>query len=473
MTLRRQIAIASLAAALPAAVVMSLAVDWLRDRDRRATLERVSEALLTDALRDACEADPAWFLAGPRAGRPTAAERAMPDADVYLPRPSSDELPFEFFAYDQGFEPSSSAAPRFPEAIRRELRGRDAGFATTTWESELGDGLAVGRLTGWSPGPCALLLVRLRPEPGGRTRALGLFAGVLLVGLIVAVAMPARLESRVRALAGAMRSSARQEYGEMVPVSGRDELSAIGAAFNEAASELRRRAVDVRDREDALQRHVQQTADEVATPLAGVEAHLAALAGDPKLDDVRRADLRQLLLDAHEIGARLSNLAAVARLRTSVDRLVRTPVDLPALIESVVTSRAPLARAAGVDVDAALPEVPVVWEADADLLGQAIANVLDNAIVHNRPGGHVWIRLQPEAGGRFTLRVQDDGPGVTDEAFAALRANRRFRGDEGRSGRGGRGLGLAVAREVADRFGLHLDPQRPAAGGFEVAFAVR
>ncbi|HUF46399.1 MAG TPA: ATP-binding protein [Vicinamibacterales bacterium] len=474
MTLRRQIAITSLAVALPAAIVTWLGVDWLRDRDRRAALTRVSEALLTDTVRDACEADPVWFLAGPRTGRPSAAERRMPDAEVYLPRPSSAELPFEFFAYDQGFQPSSSAAPRFPESIRRALRGRDIGSAADTWASEWGAGIAVGQLTGWSPGPCAVVLVRLRPEPSDRTLAVGVFAALLVLGLLVAAATPARIEARVRALATAALASARQEYAEMVPVAGRDEIGALGAAFNEASSDIKRRAVDAREREDALQRHVQQTADEVTGPLHGIEERLAALAADPRLDETRRGDLRQLLLDAHAITARMSNLSAVARLRTAVDRLVREPVDLATLVESVVASRVPLARAAGVDVEAALPDTPVIWDADRDLLAQAVANVVDNAIVHNRPGGRVWLRLQPDAtGAGFALRVQDDGPGVTDQAFEALRANRRFRGDEGRSGRGGRGLGLAVAREVADRFGLQLDLQRPASGGFEVVFAVR
>jgi signal transduction histidine kinase len=57
---------------------------------------------------------------------------------------------------------------------------------------------------------------------------------------------------------------------------------------------------------------------------------------------------------------------------------------------------------------------------------------------------------------------------VSDEHFRGLTAIRRFRGDEGRNRRpGGPGLGLAVAREVCDRFGLKLDLSRPATGGFE------
>jgi signal transduction histidine kinase len=67
------------------------------------------------------------------------------------------------------------------------------------------------------------------------------------------------------------------------------------------------------------------------------------------------------------------------------------------------------------------------------------------------------------------LFVIDNGPGVSEEHFRGLTAIRRFRGDESRNRRpGAPGLGLAVAREVCDRYGLQLDLKRPAAGGFEV-----
>ena len=70
--------------------------------------------------------------------------------------------------------------------------------------------------------------------------------------------------------------------------------------------------------------------------------------------------------------------------------------------------------------------------------------------------------------------VGRDGPGVSDEEYEGLTANKRFRGDESRSRRpGGRGLGLAVAREVADRHGLYMDIRRPSTGGIEVEFGVR
>jgi signal transduction histidine kinase len=289
-------------------------------------------------------------------------------------------------------------------------------------------------------------LFRLRPEAGTSTRALLVFSGTYLLAFLAAALTMLPAEVRMRRMAAAARASAREKYASMVPIGGRDEISAMGAAFNEAAADLRRRAADVRDREEALQRHVTHTTEDVAVPLSALEQQLAALDAGSVLSPPVRTGLRGALREAHHLVSRLNNLAAVTRLRTSAERLAREPVDLGAVVERVVATRSAVARVEGVDVHASIPSEPVTWPGDPILFEQMVANVVDNAVMHNRAGGRVEIELKGYEGGRFTLRVTDDGPGVTDDAFAELTANRRFRGDEGRSGRGGRGLGLAIAR---------------------------
>jgi signal transduction histidine kinase len=271
------------------------------------------------------------------------------------------------------------------------------------------------------------------------------------------------------------RRRRRQNYSGITKVRGNDEISALGSLFNETAADIRQRMVDAQDRGEALQRYVANVTVDVAAPLAALEQQLVDLERNARLSGDAEHELRHAVRAAHNLSSRLKNLAGVAHLRTITDTSPRQPVDLRALVERVVATRTPLAHAAQVTVELAPPDGTATVPADASLLEQAVANVIDNAILYNRPGGKVRVELRGyEHGGRFSLRVIDNGPGVGDEEFAGLTANKRFRGDEARTRRpGGRGLGLALAREVADRFGMQLDLRRPTAGGFEVEIATR
>jgi signal transduction histidine kinase len=476
MTQTRRVAFASAGLAFLAAVALLLVVERVRRSDSAAALQRVAQGHQTDAVRDACEADPQWFLAGPRSGRPTMAERMQPDADVKLPRPSRDELPFEFFAYDDQFSGTSTAAPRFPDDFKRAMRSSPPTRSMAgSYESESGTGVQFAALTGWTPGPCAVMLFRMRPAPNPvRTRLL-LFGGFFAVCFGVAIAAARPMARRLSRLTAAVRESARADYSGISPVTGRDDITALGAAFNEAAADIRQRITDAQDREEALRRHVEVTKEDVATPLGDLEDRLGALQAHPQLSAETAEGIRRAVRDAHQLRARLQNLASVARLRAVTDQSPREVVDLSSLVPHLVAGRAALARASGVNIDLVPPDPGVTVKADARLLEQAIANVLDNAILHSGAGARVRVELRGfEHGGRFHLRITDNGRGVTDQDFTELTANRRFRGDESRTRRpGGRSLGLALAREVADRFGLQLDLRRPVAGGFEAEIAPR
>ena len=455
MSLRLRVLVASCLIAVPAALAIYWAADWLLDREMTRTIQRLMAANLTQHVKDQCESDPQWFLAGPREAPPTKEERAQPDAEVRLPRPSTAELPIEFYAYSEAFEASSSAAPRFPAEFRAAMRTSPPSISVTApFPTKAGEGIQMARLTGWTPGPCAILLMRLRPAPHQTlTRAL-LFLGIFVTCFAVAMAAAWPMAMRIRVLALAARASAAQDYSGIATVKSGDEIGSLGAVFNEAAADIRRRIVDSKDREEALRRYVATVTDDVAGPLGELERQLT----DPRI-------LRQ----AHALRERLLNLAAAARLRTGRAAAAKDPVDMNAVVNAVVQSRAALTRALGVTLTAALPAAPAVLAGDPMLFERAVVNLVDNAVLYNQPGGRVSVEIaRYERGGRFSLRVVDTGPGVTDEQFAALTAIRRFRGDENRFRQpDGPGLGLAVTREIVERYGFQLELRRPAAGGFE------
>lgn len=470
MTLGRQNVLIALFVAIPAALIIFTAINWLERRDRVALLERIAQAQLNEVSRDACENDPQWFLAGPRVGRPRPEERLQPDADVRLPRPKSDELPFEYFAYDEEFSPKSVAGARFPDDMKRALRSPDSPRVVTSgFTGKLASGLQTAMATGWT-GSCSYLLFRQPDPPGVVMSKTSLFGGILAVCALVAWLAATPTTMRIRRLSKEAKYSSGHFYSEMVKVSGSDEISSLGAVYNDAAIDIRQRVADALDRELALRRYVETTTEDVVPPMQTLERQLSSPAAS-----AAGADMRGPVRETHRLMMMLRNLASVTRLRAVNEGTPREGVDLAALVRDLAQDRAPLAAACGVQIDLSKASGAVTVQADFDLMQQAVANVLDNAIVYNRPGGVVRLELASyDQGKRFRLVVADNGPGVPDDTFAGLTANKRFRGDESRNRRpDSRGLGLALAREIADRFGMQLDLRQPSDGGFEAEFRTR
>ncbi len=465
MMLVPRLVVRSLLIAAPAALLVTAAVEMLRARDLRITLQRVVRSQINDQVRERCESDPTWFLTGPLLNRPPGGQFQSPDPDALPPRPRVDPQPFELFAYDEAFLGSGPATPQFPREFRAHLRTTEEPLIAAYDAPGPGGGAQVAMRTGWIGGRCQYFLGRMHPPPGvWTTRVLmgtglfGLFFGAAFLGVLGTM-------RRVQRLSADQRDAIAGGFAPIAPDTRKDELSALSFMFNDAMTELQQRRTTIDDQEAALKRFVHVTEDDIARTVASLEGGLAAVAqgqGDPGA----------LLADMHDLGARVENLVAVSKLRMA-GAPERAPFDLGALVTRVVDRHAAIAREAGVSVTTALPDRPLRIDANESLVERALSNVIDNAIRYNRRGGSATVGLTRDgSGGRFRLWVADTGPGVSEEVFKGLTAIRRFRGDESRNRRpGAPGLGLAVAREVADRFGLKLEMRRPGAGGFEIEFS--
>jgi signal transduction histidine kinase len=470
MMLRTRVVVTGLVVAIPAAAMAVVVVDRLRAGDARTTIERVVRSQINDQVRERCESDPTWFLTGPLIGRPPNGVFFSPDPDQLPPRPKPAEQPFELFAYDAEFIGSSSATPRLPVDLRNALRVRPAAIVAPYQTAE-GTGVQMAVPTGWPNSVCSYFLGRLAPPPHQRSERLAVMFGTFAVVFLAAMGASAETVVRVRRLARAARGSVSGGYGSIAPDRHRDELSSLTFMFNDATNELGVRKSRIDDQNTALHRLVQTSEQEIGVPLRQLTDRIASLALD---EPQQRAGLAGVLHEAHDLAARVENLAAAARLRmTSGAGITLGPVDLNDVTRRVAEIYLPIAHAAGVALQVSVPDAPVTITGDAALIQRAIGNVVDNAIRYNQAGGEVMVTLsRAPTEHRFRLCVTDNGRGVTEEAFRGLTAIRRFRGDESRHRRpGAPGLGLAIAREVADRFGLQFDLKRPGAGGFEVEFS--
>jgi len=144
----------------------------------------------------------------------------------------------------------------------------------------------------------------------------------------------------------------------------------------------------------------------------------------------------------------------------------RAPVDLRDVARDVCNLFAEAALEHDVDLELQAGEVAVVVEAQADLLVEALANLIDNAMKAAGPRGRVLVAVLVTPTG---LRVCDSGPGIAPSERRAI-FERYVRGAKARWQ--GTGLGLAIVRDIATLQGARVRVSDGALGGacFDIVF---
>ncbi|MGV9450353.1 ATP-binding protein [Streptomyces sp. NPDC003635] len=219
-----------------------------------------------------------------------------------------------------------------------------------------------------------------------------------------------------------------------------DEVARLARTTNETLSALETSV-------ERQRRFVADASHELRSPIASLRTQLEVAAAHPELLDLE---------GAVEDTVRLQHLAADLLLLARLDAGERpgdAQLDLAALAAAEAGGRA------GVSVVA---DGPVQVAGSRGQLGRVLGNLLDNAARHARSAVVVTVR---RAGDRAVLQVADDGDGVPEEDRERI-FERFVRLDEARSrDDGGAGLGLAIARDVAERHGGTLTVGDAPAGG--------
>jgi two-component system sensor histidine kinase KdpD len=186
---------------------------------------------------------------------------------------------------------------------------------------------------------------------------------------------------------------------------------------------------------------------ELRTPLTGIKAAVTGLLSDYNLDDSQR---RELLTVINEETDRLDRLVGeateMAQLEAHKVELHMAPVDMASIIESAleeakgVIGQHPL----DVRVPASLPKV----RADADRIGEALKQLLENAAKYSPPDSPIAITAESKAN-RVVTSVTDHGPGI-DDFEQSLIFDKFYRGRDQRYSVQGTGMGLAIARAIVE-----------------------
>ena len=272
----------------------------------------------------------------------------------------------------------------------------------------------------------------------------GLIAGV--VAVVLTLILSRRIVGPVEALARAARDLARGDFSARVPEGSRDEVGELARTFNAMAEEL--------SRTEALRRSlVADVAHELRSPLTNLLGYLEALRdGVVQPDPPVLASLHQ---EVQTLVRLVEDLQELALAESGQLPLYLQRCDLAEVVRHTVTASQALAEQRGLALAVQVPGAVEV-EADPERIGQVVRNLVSNALSYTPAGGRVVVALRDGAG-EARVAVSDTGPGIAPEELPRV-FERFYRVDRSRSrATGGSGLGLTIARRLAEAHGGRIE----------------
>jgi heavy metal sensor kinase len=204
----------------------------------------------------------------------------------------------------------------------------------------------------------------------------------------------------------------------------------------------------------AQRRFVADASHELRTPLTTIRGRSEVLLLSPTLDAETREGLVMIRDEAGRMGRLVANLLLLAR-GDAARAIDQRPVELDVLLLEVARQARALAQGVTVTIS---HEDQVLVLGDADLLKQLLLNLVDNALTYTPPGGHIDLALSV-VDGQARLAVHDTGIGIAPGELSHI-FERFYRLDQARSRHsGGAGLGLAIARWIAEAHGGRIEAE--------------
>jgi signal transduction histidine kinase len=291
----------------------------------------------------------------------------------------------------------------------------------------------------------------------------GQYALALIGATLVAVALGWVVAGHVLRPLAEITATARRvsqdRLGERIALDGPDdELRELADTFDEMLDRLGAAFASQR-------RFVANASHELRTPLTVLRAEVDVTLADPDASVTELRAMGETVRDATiECEQLLEALLLLARSEAGVDR--RAPVDLVEAAHRAAAARSQDAARHAVDLRVTAPHGPVVVEGDPRLLERLVANLVDNGVRHNEPGGWAAVEVTREDDG-VRIAVANSGAPIPEAAAERLlepfqRVARRGEGPPGV------GLGLSIVRSVAAAHGGGVTLAPRAGGGLEV-----
>jgi len=266
----------------------------------------------------------------------------------------------------------------------------------------------------------------------------------LLLGLGGGYWMGRRILTQARAISAVATQIMSGDLSQRLPVrDGEGELNTLAREINGMLDKIEQLTLGMRTVLDSA-------AHDLRTPLNRLQAAADGAMSQLLPGSAERRVLERVTVEVDRMRTTLNALLRIALAETGT--VAREAVDLSELVASVVELYAPLGEERGIVLDSEV-NAGVQVQGNRQLLAQALANLIDNAIKYTPDRGHIRVLLHNLVAGPEVV-VEDNGPGIPIDK-RELVLGRRVRLDEARKFPGS-GLGLSLVAAVTKLHGARL-----------------
>jgi PAS domain S-box-containing protein len=205
-------------------------------------------------------------------------------------------------------------------------------------------------------------------------------------------------------------------------------------------------------------------AHELRNPLAAIRYGVDVMAKTPAANSARHATMLQTIdRQSAQLTRIVDDMLDISRITSGSLSIEQTPVDIAEVVRRALETAAPAIEAGKHTVDVDTPKGRIFVQGDVQRLTQLVANLLNNSARYTPEGGNIAVKACDEEG-RAALRVRDNGSGIAPHMIERV-FDMFARGPQPqqRSG-GGLGVGLALARRIAELHGGSLEARSKGLG---------
>lgn len=239
----------------------------------------------------------------------------------------------------------------------------------------------------------------------------------------------------------------------IAPLSGEEEIRGAVALLHDVTRE--RTAARMKTE------FVANASHELRTPLGGIKGYLEMLAdGEVQDEETRTRFYRVMQGEVDRLSNLVDNILNIARIEAGIVKIAKQNVPLTAIVQEVIETMQPQARAAGITLEHEVLPVFFHVYADKEMIRRAVFNLVSNALKYTPRGGTVSVRMKvDEAAGQVSVEVSDTGVGISEQDLPRL-FTKFFRVESSKKMAKGTGLGLVLVKEVIESLhGGHVSVQ--------------